>query len=358
MSEPLVIDGAQGEGGGQILRTSLALAAVTGRAVRITDIRAGRRNPGLAAQHLVACKAVAAICDGDLRDAKLHSREVELHPRALTGGGFFFDVSKECPSAGSTTLIAQAILPALLFSPQPSSVTLRGGTEVPWSPVFAYLSGVFAPQVQAMGAELGLTRLRPGWYPVGGGEMRATVAPLSQPLLPLDLTSRGELQELATYSLCSKRLPEHIVPRQCEGARQALGSWSEQHSICYEAHLESSCPGTTCLAVALFEHGAGGASELGRTGTPAERVGAEAGMRLREFLSSAATVDAHLADQLLVYAALAAGTTTFVTTEATGHLRTNALVIERMLGVPTEITHSAEGVRVSLTGLGLAPPSR
>lgn len=358
MSELLVVDGSQGEGGGQILRTSLALAAVTGQGVRITNIRAGRRSPGLAAQHVVACKAVAAVCSGDLRGAELRSSEVELQPHALAGGEFSFDVSAESPSAGSTTLICQAILPTLLFSPHASSVTLRGGTEVPWSPVFAYLAAVFAPQVRAMGADFEVTRLRPGWYPVGQGEMLARVSPLSEPLRPLDLTTRGGITELATYSLCAKRLPAHIVPRQCEGVQQALGPWSDQQHTCYEAHLESSSPGTTCLAVARFEHGGGGASELGRTGMPAERVGAEAGSRLRGFLSTAATVDRRLADQLLLYAALAAGTTSFVTTEATGHLRTNALAIAQILGVETDITTTAEGVRVSLTGIGLPPPAR
>ncbi len=358
MSELLVVDGSQGEGGGQILRTSLALAAVTGQAVRVTNIRAGRRSPGLAAQHVVACKAVAAVCNGELRGAELHSGEIELHPQTLTGGEFSFDVSAESPSAGSTTLICQAVLPTLLFSPQASVVLLRGGTEVPWSPVFAYLAAVFAPQVQAMGADFELTRLRPGWYPRGQGEMVARVTPLSRPLQPLELTARGGITELATYSLCARSLPAHIVGRQCEGVRQALGPWSNQEHACYEAHLESTSPGTTCLAMARFERGAGGASELGRTGMPAERVGAEAGARLREFLSTAATVDHRLADQLLLYAALADGTTTFVTTEATGHLRTNALVVAQILGVETEIATTAEGVRVSLKGIGLPPPLR
>jgi RNA 3'-terminal phosphate cyclase (ATP) len=357
MSDLLVIDGAQGEGGGEILRTSLSLAAVTGRALRLTNIRAGRRNPGLAAQHVVACKAVAAVCNADLRGAQLNSREIELRPAGLTGGEFVCDVSAECPSAGSTTLILQALLPALLFSPEPSAVTLRGGTDVPWSPPYDYVAEVFAPLLRRLGASFEVSRVRPGWYPVGGGELTARVEPLAGPLQPLDLAERGPLQELVIHSLTEQRLPSHILSRQCEGARRELGAWAAQ-AVCHEYRLAAACPGTTCLALARFANGVGGYAELGKAGKAAEKVGAEAGEALHKLLSSAASVDHHLADQLLLYAALAAGTTTYLTTEATSHLHTNALVIAQMLGVATQITEVPHGARVTVTGLGLQPPKR
>lgn len=354
MSDLLVIDGAQGEGGGQILRTSLALAAVTGQSVRITNIRSGRRNPGLAAQHVVSCQALAEVCAGQLRGGYLHSTEVELHPGVLTGGSYFFDVSIECPSAGSTPLILQALLPALLFAPGPTTVTLCGGTDVPWSPVFSYLEFVFLPLVRRLGADLEIERRRAGWYPAGGGEIVAHIRPLRQPLRAADLSHRGQVRELRVVSLAERRLPDHILQRQCDGVQQELGRQFVPLQ-CVTEHLGAASPGTTCLAVAEFDCGLAGYTALGKAGKPAEHVGIEAGQPLRRFLEGQASVDEHLADQLLLYAALAAGTTTYITPQATGHLTTNALVVEQLLGVTTRLEQTPLGVCVALSGLSKTP---
>ena len=354
MADTISIDGSQGEGGGQILRTSLALAAVTGQAVRLSNIRRGRPKPGLAAQHLTSCRAVAAACGGELAGDRLGSQAIELHPRKRAGGEYLFDVSAESASAGSTGLVFQALLPPLLFAGQASHLILRGGTDVPWSPVYYYLTEVFAPIVRMMGAQFTLMRKRAGWYPAGGGEIEAEIQPLTAKLQPMTMTARGELRSLTCHSLSSDRLPWHIVTRQGQGARQALGL-EGRSLVCETEQLPSSSPGTTCLAVARFERGAGGFTALGKRGKPAEEVGAEAGLALRDFLRGRATVDEHLADQLLLYAALAEGTSVYLAPQATEHLHTNALVLRQLVGVETQIVDSPEGARVSLTGLGLKP---
>lgn len=357
MADILAIDGAAGEGGGQILRTTLTLAAVTRRAVRITNIRAGRRSPGLAAQHVVACKALAAATGATLEDAFLHSEEIVFHPGPLQGGDFHFDVSEECPSAGSVTLILQAMLPALLFAAEPSTVTIHGGTEVPWSPVFDYFSEVYAPLLRRFGACFAVERQRAGWYPAGGGIVHARVEPLRAPLQGQDLRDRGELRTLCCHSTVERRLPAHIVSRQIEGVAEALGPWGPQLQPT-EGQLRARNPGTTCLAQATFERGAAGYSALGKSGKPAEQVGAEAGEPLRAFLEGRATVDERLADQLLLPAALAAGPTTYISPLATSHLTTNALVLSQLLGLETTMASTPDGIQVTLTGLGLEPNLR
>jgi RNA 3'-terminal phosphate cyclase (ATP) len=355
MFDLLVIDGSQGEGGGQILRTSLSLAAVTGRPVQLVNIRAGRSRPGLAAQHLTAARAVAAICGGQLQGQALGSQTITFTPGPLTGGAYAFDVSLESPSAGSTCLIVQALLPALLFARQDSEITLHGGTELPWSPVYQYLHEIFTPLVRSMGGDFAVNRGRAGWYPAGGGEVRIQVRPLEQPLRPLQLLARGELTSLICHSLISDRLPNHVLTRQYQACRLALGPPGRQ--MVAETHKTPSLsPGTTCLAMARFASGAtGGYTALGARGKPAEQVGAEAGEGLRQFLRGGATVDHFLADQLLLYAALAQGESMFVAPEATNHLRTNAAVIEQLLGVVTHFETTAQGLQVRLTGVSQQP---
>lgn len=357
MSSIITIDGAQGEGGGQMLRTSLSLAAVTGTPVRLINIRAGRSKPGLAPQHLTACRAVAAVCQGRLTGDTLRSTSIEMHPGPLQGGEYVFDVSEVSPSAGSVNLILQAILPPLLFARTASHITLRGGTELPWNPTFGYLQEIFLPIVSRMGVRAMIHRLRPGWYPAGGGEVEANIEPLTGPLLPLQLLQRGHLQMLLCDSLITDRLPAHILARQCQGVREALGEQAAGLSIREHAAAATS-PGTTCLAAVRFENGAGGFTGLGERGKPAETVGREAGEGLAAFLTTEATVDERLADQLLLYAALADGVSSYISPRLTGHLKTHAQVIHQILGRDTEFVPSPPNVRVQITGIGFEAQKR
>lgn len=346
MSDTIVIDGSQGEGGGQMLRTTLSLSAVSGRAVRLINIRAGRPKPGLAAQHLISCRAVAEVCGGCLTGAELGSQQIELHPGQPAGGEFRFDIG----TAGSTGLVLQSILPPLLLASHPSHVVLIGGTENAWSPVFSYLAEVFLPTLARMGPRVRVQRNRAGWYPRGGGEVEAWIEPLPGGLAPLRLPERGELQTLVCHSLAADHLPTHILTRQCQGAREPLGELGERLQ-CLEESLPAYSPGTTCVVAARFASGAGGFTALGARGKPAEQVGREAGEQLAEYLAQEATVDERLADQLQLYAALADGESEYLAPRLTGHLHTNAQVIEQVLGVPTTFTTTTRGVRVALRGV-------
>ena len=171
----LSLDGSYGEGGGQILRTALSLAALTGVPVRIEGIRARRSKPGLRPQHLTAVQAVARISQAEVTGAHLGSQALTFKPRTPQGGHYRFDVAETTGSAGAVTLVAQALLPPLLKAEAPATVILKGGTHVPWSPPAHYLSHVFLPALASMGAEVEMTLERWGWYPRGGGEVRLTI---------------------------------------------------------------------------------------------------------------------------------------------------------------------------------------
>ena len=345
------IDGSQGEGGGQIVRTSLSLSAVLRLPMRLVNIRAGRPKPGLAAQHVTCCRAVAAVCGGELTGAQIGSSEVALLPGASPGGEAVFDVSDVRPSAGSVLLVLQSILPPLLFANAPSRIVLRGGTDVPWSPVYDYVATVFLPMMQRMGVQAQIERTRAGWYPRGGGEVILEVKPLKAPLQPFQWHERGEVRELFCCSSVAQSLPAHIAPRQVQGVKQSLGTMRQKWHETLQ-RPDSLSPGTTCMAGVRFEHGAGGFTALGERGKPAERVGTEAGSELRDFIASGAAVDTHLADQLLLYAALADGPCTYSTPVVSSHLKTNALVIEQLSGISTSFSSHGAITLLKITGSG------
>ena len=340
----VVIDGSFGEGGGQVLRTSLALSALLGREVRIENIRAGRARPGLAAQHLAGVQATAQVCGARVEGARIGSTELSFSPGHIRGGAFRFDVG----TAGATTLVLQTILPCLLVAREASAVQITGGTNVLWSPPQEYLAHVFLPAIAAMGASARIECLRPGFYPKGGGRLEARVTPLSAPLRPLAWSERGELRSLTAFSVAEERLPAHIVRRQIEGAREALGPVGLRAET---AHPESASPGTMLTIAARFERGAAGFSDSGERGKPAETVGREAGEQAARFLQGHASVDMHLADQLLLHAAIAGGETVYVTEHITEHLRTNAWVLAQFLEAEIEIDEDTG--RVTVHGVGL-----
>jgi RNA 3'-terminal phosphate cyclase (ATP) len=342
----LTIDGSHGEGGGQVLRTSLSLSALLGRDLRIVNIRAGRSKPGLAAQHLTSARAAAAVCGASLEGDRIGSMEIEFRPRELRGGRYQFEVG----TAGAATLVMQTVLPALLFAPNSSHVQVHGGTNVQWSPPHEYISEVFLPVIGEMGAEVALECLLPGFFPKGGGCIEARVQPLEHALTPLDWRERGGLRSLTAYSVAESRLPSHIVRRQIEAAREALGSAGVR---ALESRPSSRCPGTSLVITASFDHGRAGFTALGRRGKSAEQVGQEAGGETARFLEGATSLDRHLADQLLLYAAIAGGRTEFVTDGVTEHVRTNAWVIEAFIDVDITINEST-GV-VTVDGVGMPP---
>ncbi len=349
------IDGSYGEGGGQVLRTALSWAALMATPLTMHNIRAGRSKPGLAAQHITCVRAVAAICDAEVDGCEFGSRQLSFQPGLIQGGEFCFDVADVRPSAGSTSLILQALLPVLLHAAQPSQVTIRGGTNVAWSPTFEYLQYVFVPALNRLGVQVTVERPKAGWYPRGGGEIIAHITPPCENLKTINMADRGELQQLVIASTVSEDLPDHILNRQIEGAR---GEMEDLLSVEVQKMrlTPAGGPGTAILVAGQFSAGLGGYSALGKKGRPAEKVGAEAGGGFRAFWDSGAAVDEHLADQLLIYLALANGPSVFSTPQITAHLRTVAWVIRQFWPVPIDFTQQPSGIyTVSVQGRSLPP---
>ncbi len=343
------IDGSQGEGGGQILRTSLSLAAITGQELEIYNVRAGRKQPGLAAQHVTCCLAVAEVCGGRVDGAELDSQAVRLAPGSVAGGEYRFDVGRVRPSAGSACLVLQSILPVLALAPRSSRVVIRGGSDVPWSPVYAYLANTFAPALSRFGIRLAFRRPAAGFYPIGKGCLEAEITPAG-PVASINLTQRGELQRAVVASTVADKLPKHILKRQNFAARTLLAA-AGLDADSEEYYLESASPGTSCVVSLWYQSGHAGFTALGKRGMPAEEVGSQAASEAVEFIDSEAAVDRHLADQLLLYMVMARGRSQLCTTETTEHLRTNAAVAGQLTGAEIDIR---EDGRVVVRGVALA----
>ena len=322
----LSVDGSYGEGGGQILRTALSLAALTGVPVRIERIRARRSKPGLRPQHLTAVQAVARVSQAEVTGAHLGSQALTFRPRAPQGGHYLFDVAEKTGSAGAVTLVAQALLPPLLKAGAPATIIIKGGTHVPWSPPAHYLSHVFLPALAAMGAQVKMTLERWGWYPRGGGEIRLTIRD-ARPLIGVQWHTPAGSSAFQALSAAAK-LPEHVARRQAGRLAARLETMP----------VDIISAGSQDQGSLVFLWGPqAGFAALGSRGKPAERVADEAVEAYLAFRASGAAVDRHLSDQMLIYLALAKGPSRFTTEAVTSHLLTNIWVIEQFLGPTFEI---------------------
>ena len=323
------IDGSTGEGGGQILRTSLALAAVRGEGVVIENARAGREQPGLKAQHLAAVRALAALTDATVEGDELGSERVVFGPGDPRGGTYEIDVE----TAGAVTLVAHAVLPAALHADDDVVFTIGGGTHVRWSPTFEHFARVFVPILRDAGADVSTKLVRRGHYPQGGGEVVLGVSPSSvSPVEP----RRGELERVTGVShACG--LPEHIVERQAEAVRERLRELGVPVDM-EKTHVEKAPSKGT--AVTLVGHAGTpiGGSALGERGKPAEEVGREAAEELVEDVHTDGDVDRYVADQLVPYVGLAGGS--YEAPRVTSHLGTNVEVVSEFCDA------SLDGTRV------------
>ena len=343
----VTIDGSYGEGGGQILRTSLTLSALTGKPLRIFNIRAKRRNPGLRPQHLMSARAVSQVCGGTLEGAEVGSQTLVFHPGGIRGGDFTLDIG----SAGSTGMVFQTILPVLIFADKPSTVIIKGGTHTSWSPPIHYIRDVFLPEVGRMGVTAHITLERWGFYPRGGGMIKARIEPLKGTIRPVDLRERGRPLSVEILSTVAN-LPRSIGERQLRRAMERLGA----AGIRAEGRVEevvAASRGTFLFILASFEKVRAGFSSLGERGKPAERVADEAVDDLLSYLASGAALDPHLSDQISLYAALGDGVSTFTTSRITGHLLTNLWVIERFLPLSLSVS-GREGERGEVKVEGIA----
>jgi RNA 3'-terminal phosphate cyclase (ATP) len=339
----LVLDGSYGEGGGQILRTSLSLAALTGKTVHLKNIRTGRPKPGLRPQHLTAVRALAHITRANLTGDNIGSTELTYSPQGIYPGSYIFDVAEKTGSAGSVSLVAQTLLPVLIFAPIPSTLIIKGGTHVPWSPPAHYLLAVFLPALREMGVVVDLEIKRWGFYPQGGGEIRLHLNPIRQ-LHPVNWDTPPEPEYFQGLSAAAN-LPSHVIRRQGQSLRDHL-PWSLPIK-----EENPSSPGPGSFVFLWGPHA--GFSELGVKGKPAEQVAAAAAQALQKFIASKTGVDRHLADQIALYVALAQGVSSFTTDAVTSHLLTNSWVIEQFLAVKFDIQGRLhEKGSISLHGSG------
>ncbi|XAH25033.1 RNA 3'-terminal phosphate cyclase [Xylophilus sp. GW821-FHT01B05] len=342
----LELDGSQGEGGGQILRTALALSVATGQPLAIDNIRARRPKPGLMRQHLACVLAAVDISGAQAEGAELGSQSLRFTPGPVRAGNYHFAIA----SAGSCMLVLQTVLPPLLLAAAPSRVHLSGGTHNPMAPPFHFLEHAFAPLLRRLGADLQLTLRRCGFYPAGGGEVEAAIVPAAGALRPFDLMARGALQ--SSHAEClAPGLPRHVAARELDTLGGAMGWSGEQLRVGTARQNEG--PGNALLATLAYEHVTEVFTAFGEKSLSAEQVARGLAKELRAFQKSEAAVGPHLADQLALLLALAVWqggkACAFTCSEVTQHLRTNCAVIERFLPVRFAI---AEGpgpttVRVS-----------
>lgn len=331
----LTLDGAHGEGGGQILRTALALSILTTRHIRLVNIRAGRAKPGLLPQHLSALRAAAAISGAAVSGDRLGSTEVSFAPsHSAKSGSYIFDVAETAGrgSAGSVTLVLQTLAIPLLLAAGTSTLNLRGGTHVQWSPPFDDLASVYFPLLRRLGYRIDAELVRWGWYPVGGGEVTCQIIgaeTINGPwqATPIEATTPGPLQRIVGRAVAAN-LPAHIPQRMADRAQASLAA------VGVPVHIEpqsvtSAGPGAGIFFMAAYTNLPASISAYGRIGKPSEAVADQAVAAFREHHASGAAVELHLADQLLLPLALAAGPSLFTAARPTGHLLTNAWTIEQ-----------------------------
>lgn len=352
------INGSIGEAGGQILRTAVALAAVTKKPCYVFNIREGRPKPGLATQHLLGIQALAQLCDGRLEGDYLGSKEIKFYP----GEAYRDRVSVNITTAGSIALVLQTLILPALFAPstssgqvsQPVKIIFDGGaTDTFFSPTIDHFRYVFLKILEKMGTEIEINIIRRGFYPEGGTKVEVIVHPLlrskasafadrsrlrptkvggqASKLKPLNLTERGKLKKITVTSGASEFLKDKkVAERQLAGVREVLGKLklSLEEKIEY---YQTSCPGSQICLIAEFDNTVIGTDNLGKLGKRAEDVGKEAALELLKEQKSEACLDKHLADQILPYMALAKGKSQVTVSEITNHCKTNIWVIEKFI---------------------------
>ncbi len=331
---PIRIDGAEGEGGGQILRTSLTLSMCSGRAVEIFNIRARRSRPGLLRQHLTCVRAAAAISDARVSGDQLGAKKILFSPGRIRAGEYHFAVG----SAGSTSLVLQTVLPALCSVEGSSVVTLEGGTHNPMAPSADFLMHAFFPLMRRMGVHIEAELSRYGFYPAGGGRWRVTIRPGGR-LSPIEITSRGELLHRQAVALLAN-LPAGIGRRELAVIQRRLGWDATQLKLVSTEN--SPGPGNLLSVTLAYRSLSEVITVFGRKGLSAEKVAGHAVKAVRQYLASSAPVGEYLADQLLAPMALA-GAGCFRTCTPSLHTLTNIEVIRKVLGVDFSVDSAEDG---------------
>jgi RNA 3'-terminal phosphate cyclase (ATP) len=322
------------------VRMAVALAAITGRELKLTRIRAGRAKPGLAAQHVAALRAVEILAGGEIQGLAPGAAEITFSPGALRGGEYRFDIG----TAGSITLVLQALLPVMMHAPEPVSVTVTGGTDVRAAPPLDYLRHVLLALLASLGTQIAVETVRRGYFPRGGGEVTARVQPCA--LRAPGILRAGAVRSIRGMAHVS-RLPEHIAQRMSLSAKQRLaagglaGSWE----IATDPSPAAS-PGGALVLVADRTGTCLGAARVAERGVRAETLGIAAAEELIADLDRGVSLDVHAADQLIVYLALAGGPASFTTREVTSHTRTAIWLAEQFLPTRFRIEERADHARI------------
>lgn len=350
MPSQVVIDGSLGEGGGQIVRSSLALSMLTGKPVTIENMRARREKTGLQPQHLTAVQAAAALCGADISGVAVGASTLQFRPGRVKAGQYRFNVG----TAGSTTLVLQTVLPALLIADAQSEIILEGGTHNPGAPIFEYLQKAYIPLVNRMGSRVSAELERHGFYPAGGGRIVVSVEPVPA-LRELTLLERGEVIDRKVQAIVAN-LPQHIAIREVDRIIQGLG-WSRE--VGTQLRVDAHGPGNAVWAEIKSEHVTEVIASFGRLGARAEQVGDEVVAEVQSYLSTAAPVGPHLADQLLLPLGISAwqsagsgtGGGTFVTGPLTGHAITHIDILRHFLDIQVRVVTAGDGpeCQVSVT---------
>lgn len=349
------IDGSIGEGGGQVFRNSISYASITGTTLKITNIRANRSPPGLKPQHLTALRLITKITGARVSGGHKGAKEVTFKPQKIKGGEYTADTG----TAGSITLILQAVLPILPFADSPVKLELRGGTDVKWSPPIDALKFVFLPFLRSIGVKCKLKLIRRGHYPRGGGIVKLHSQPITDPLNPMKLTEKGKINAIKGRSHCVS-LPRHVAVRQAKAARKTLNSHGYKDvSIEVEWYEKSEDPhkGPGSGIVLWVESSRGTLLEgdsLGAKGKPAETVGEEAARNLIEQIKGNGAVDVHHTDHLIPFMAMAKGESIIHSTEMSSHTFTAIKIAEKFFNIDFKVEEKQgkEGV-ISVKGHGL-----
>ena len=330
------IDGSQGEGGGQIIRSALALAAVTGKPFTVYNVRAGRKKPGLKRQHVTCVKAARDICGAQVEGDVLQSSKLVFVPGEIKPGEYRFSIG----TAGSSSLVAQTVLPALMMAQAPSKVTVEGGTHNEFAPPYDFLERVYLRQVTKMGPQFAINIETYGFYPVGGGKFSVSITPASE-LRGLEIMNRDSKTKAGIHALVAN-LPLHIAEREVDVLRRK-GNWSQ--SQCFARSVESPGPGN----VVMLELDSQNVNEIvtgfGRRGVKAEQVARAVYRQARDYLESDIPVGEYLADQLLLptgFAASKGHTSRFVTGPLSLHSTTHIEILKLFLDIEIEVTELDE----------------
>jgi RNA 3'-phosphate cyclase len=325
------IDGSYGEGGGQILRTAVAMAAYLGVRCRIAEIRRGRTKPGLRPQHLSGVQAAAELCRAEVTGLSLNSQDVVFTPREIKGGELHIDIG----TAGAIGLTLQSLMLPAIKAPSPVRLTITGGTDVPWSPTIGYIKEVVIPVLGTVGYQGTIAVSRRGYFPRGGG--RVSVELRGGELTPVELVERGQIQLIQGRSHASLALRQrHVAERQQEGAMAIL----EKAGIPADITVEYGATASPGSGIDLWARGGDtrlGANALGARGKRAEEVGAAAAAALLRQIGSGAALDEWMGDQVLPFLAVAGGESTISVARITEHLRTNLWVINHFLPLETQL---------------------